>query len=252
MATIVMRHEVGEETASRSRRYWRQDLGAVFDEEPAKEPDPGLFHIFNLVSDFARRQRRCGHQHPQKPFSLPSRIGYGSRMSRRGSMQMATTLIDVLEARLATEGWTIRDTQLNSLAGVLPGTVGMPEASVVTDNEAAFVLGDTLLVAAWDENDAHLTTELFSLLATPLTIVWNADWLSDYGPSGSDDVPDDRPMTVTVSAPNGNTYVLPFDEAWSNPVGCINFAAKLIEKAHGFRPRIGTGNQGSEHRPWKR
>ena len=162
------------------------------------------------------------------------------------------SLIGDLRARLLTEGWAIRDEQLHALAGILPDSASMPEASVVTEKAAAFVLGDSLLVASWDENDAHLTTELLSLAGTPLTIVWNADWLSDYGSGDSSDVPDDRPMTVTVRASNANEYVLPFDEAWHNPVGCINFASRLIENAHGFRPGIATGHQATEHRPWKR
>ncbi len=65
-------------------------------------------------------------------------------------------------------------------------------------------------------------------------------------------MPERRPMIVTVPAPSGDTYVLPFDAAWHNPVGCINFASRLIEKAHGFRPGIGTGQQAYGPRTWKR
>jgi hypothetical protein len=178
----------------------------------------------------------------------------------KGDFEMSTTITDTehdrfgadLRARLWTERWTARDEQLDALAGVLPQAAGMPEASVLTDKEAAFVLGGTLLVASWDENDAHLTTHLLSLAGTPLTIEWNADWLSAYDPDDSDVVPDDRPMTVTVSAPSGEVYVLPFHDAWHNPVGCINFASRLIEKAHGFLPGVGTARQTYERKTWKR
>lgn len=130
-------------------------------------------------------------------------------------------LISNLKSRLSTEGWTIPDEQLHILAGVLPGNDRIPDASVATDTEAAFILGDTLLIASWDKTHAHLITDLISLSGTPLTIEWNADWLSEYGSDDSDEVPDDRPMTVIVTGPSGTKYVLPFDEAWHNPVGCI-------------------------------
>jgi hypothetical protein len=157
-----------------------------------------------------------------------------------------------LKARLETEGWVLPDRQLNALAGVLPASESLPEASVVTDTEAAFVLGDTLMVASWKESDEHLTTDLISLAGTPLTMVWNADWLSQYGSGDSDEVPANRPMTVTMRASNGVVYVLPFDAAWSNPVGCIDFASTLILKAHGFRPAVGTANETPMHGTWKR
>ena len=161
-------------------------------------------------------------------------------------------LISNLKSRLSTEGWTIRDEQLHVLAGVLPGNDRIPDAAVVTDTEAAFILGDTLLIASWDKTHAHLITELISLSGTPLTIEWNADWLSEYGSDDSDEVPDDRPMTVILIGPSGTKHVLPFDEAWHNPAGCINFASKLIERAHGFPPGVAAGPQALDHRSWKR
>lgn len=157
-----------------------------------------------------------------------------------------------LRARLWTEDWEMKEEQLAALAGVLPASAGMPEASVVTDTEAAFLIGEKLLVATWEDDAAHLTTVLFSLRDVPLTIEWNADWLSAYGDGGTDEVPDHRPMVVVVPGPNGDTYVLPFDAAWHNPVGCINFASRLIEKAHGFRPGIGTGRDALGPKTWKR
>ena len=158
-----------------------------------------------------------------------------------------------LKAQLERDGWALPGPRLNALAGVLPIDTAMAEASVVTDTEAAFVLGDTLLVATWNEGDDYLTTDMLALGGTELTTVWNADWLSAYGDGDPTDVPEVRPMIVTLRAPSGVPYVLPFDAAWSNPAGCINFASTLILKAHGFRPAVGTTRQtGPAPRAWKR
>lgn len=48
-----MCHQEGKEAASCRRWYRRKGLAIVFDEEPTEEPDPGLVHSVNLVSDFA-------------------------------------------------------------------------------------------------------------------------------------------------------------------------------------------------------
>jgi hypothetical protein len=157
-----------------------------------------------------------------------------------------------LRARLGMEGWEVPDRVLEVLAGVLPAEEGVLEASVVTDTEAAFILRDTLLVAAWEEGDEFLTTDVLTLSANPLTVVWNADWLARHDSDDSVDVPEVRPMMVTMRGDRGEVYVLPFDAAWSNPVGCVNFASTLIEKAHGFRPAVGSTRPANAVRNWKR
>ena len=151
------------------------------------------------------------------------------------------------------DGWALPDKQLNALAGVLPIDTATAEASVVTESEAAFVLGETLLVATWNEADNFLSTDMLGLPGVALTTVWNADWLPDYRDGDGTPVPEVRPMTVTLRAPNGVPYVLPFDAAWSNPAACINFASTLILKAHGFRPAVGSSGQTDPApRAWKR
>lgn len=157
-----------------------------------------------------------------------------------------------LSARLANEGWTVSDPVLRALAGVLPSDQGMPEASVVAGSEGAFVLRDSLMVASWEGDDEFLTTDLLSLAGRPLSVVWNADWLAEYDSGEQVDVPEVRPVTVTMRGPRGVVYVLPFDAAWTNPFGCINFATTLIQKAHGFRPSIGTAQDPNAVRTWKR
>ena len=157
-----------------------------------------------------------------------------------------------LRLQLDREGWVASEEQLRALVAVLPITDDVPDAAIVTETEAAFVLGDSLLVASWQESDEHLVTDLFSLPGTMLTVVWNPDWLADDALRDVDEVPENRPMTVTFRAPNGAAYVLPFDAAWTNPTGCINFASILIFKAHGFRPAVGTDLEDPLHRTWKR
>lgn len=157
-----------------------------------------------------------------------------------------------ISALLEAEGWTASKLQLRAFAGVLPVDSAMPEASVVTEDEAAFVLGDSLMVASWRESDEHLVTDLFSLAGTPMTVVWNADWVAEYDLGAVEAAPSNRPVTVTFRAENGAAYALPFDAAWTNPVGCVNFATTLIMKAHGFRPGVGTEMDGMARRTWKR
>ena len=185
-------------------------------------------------------------------------VGFGYVLPK-GLNLMGTALtaadLDNYTARLAVElereGWEASEEQLRSFVGLLP-LAASPDAAVVTDTEAAFVLGDSLLVASWQDSDEHLVTDVFSLAGTPLTIVWNADWLAEYGLGPVGEESGSRPMTVTMRAQNGAAYVLPFDEAWTNPAGCINFVNTLIHKAHGFRPAVGTELDTSAPRAWKR
>jgi hypothetical protein len=157
-----------------------------------------------------------------------------------------------LRARLWTEGWSIRDEQLGALARVLPIDDHMPEASLITDTETAFVLGGSLMVASSDQEVTNLTTELFTIAGVSLAVEWDAEWLGAYEFGNTDAVPEERPITVTLKAPSGKAYALPFDAAWRHPAGCINFVTTLIHKAHGFRPSIGTGRRSSDQKQWKR
>lgn len=155
-----------------------------------------------------------------------------------------------LRSRLATDGWSLRDEQLDSLVGVLPSTGG-PDAAVVADTEAAFIVGETLVVATWDKDFSRVNTSILSLAGAPLTVEWDAEWLAGFG-AESGEVPDGRPIIITVQAPNGEASVLPFEGAWQNPLGCVGFASTLIARAHGFRPGVDTEFQGLEQRTWKR
>jgi hypothetical protein len=156
-----------------------------------------------------------------------------------------------LRSKFATQGWTLRADQLDALAGVLP-TTGGPDLSVVAGPKAAFLFGGTLVVAEWDDAYTRLTTRLLHLERVPVTVHWNAEWLADFDARAEGRVPEDRPVTIELSDPNGETIVLPYDESWSNPTACIQFSTSLLARAHGLRPGIDADQDAAQHRTWKR
>ena len=155
-----------------------------------------------------------------------------------------------LKSRLWTDGWKVRDDQLDALVGVLPAA-GTPDATMLAGPEAAFVIGESLLLAHWTDAYKKLHTDVVHLPGLALSIDWNAHWLGDLDAREAEDVPEERPLTVTLEGPDGTGHTLPFDAAWENPAGCIHFATTVIARAHGFRPGIVKGNE-ADRGTWKR